>query len=168
MQIRPMTRNDAEAVLAIYAEGIATYNATFETEAGTWEAFDRRFLPACRLVAEDGGRALGWAALSPASTRPVYIGVAEVSLYIGDGARGRGVGKALMTALIEAAEAEGFWTLQGHIFPENAASIGLHAVFGFRVVGTRERFGRMVAGPQAGEWRNVMLMERRSDVAGAD
>ena len=168
MQIRPMTPQDADAVLAIYADGIATYNATFDTEPGTWEMFDTRFLPACRLVAEVDGKVAGWAVLSAASARPVYRGVAEVSVYIGAAARGRGLGKALMGALIEAAEDAGFWTLQGHIFPENDASIALHAKFGFRIVGTRERFGLMSAGPQKGQWRDVTLMERRSTVVGAD
>jgi len=166
--IRPMTRQDADTVLAIYAEGIATYNATFDTEPGSWEMFDKRFLPACRLVAKDGGKVVGWAVLSAASARPVYRGVAEVSVYIGAGERGKGFGKALMAALIEAAEDAGFWTLQGHIFPENEASLKLHAQFGFQVVGTRERFGLMSAGPLAGQWRDVTLMERRSTVVGAD
>ena len=166
--IRPMTAGDAATVLAIYAEGIATYNATFDTEPGTWEMFDKRFLPQCRLVSEDGGKVVGWAVLSATSARPVYRGVAEVSVYIGAAARGRGLGKALMAALIEASEQEGFWTLQGHIFPENEASIALHAAFGFKVVGTRERFGLMSAGPLAGQWRDVTLMERRSTVVGAD
>jgi len=163
-----MTAADADAVLAIYADGIATYNATFDSEPGTWNMFNRRFLPACRLVAEDEDKVVGWAVLSATSARPVYRGVAEVSLYIGAAERGHGLGKALMAALIDAAEAEGFWTLQGHIFPENEASIALHAQFGFKIVGTRERFGLMEAGPLAGQWRDVTLMERRSSVVGAD
>lgn len=166
--IRPMTPLDADAVLAVYAEGIATYNATFDTQPGTWQMFDKRFLSQCRLVAEVGGKVVGWAVLSAASSRSVYRGVAEVSVYIGAAARGRGIGKALMGALIEASEQEGFWTLQGHIFPENEASIALHKQFGFRVVGTRERFGLMSIGPMAGQWRDVTLMERRSTVVGAD
>lgn len=168
MHIRPMTPRDADAVLAVYADGIATYNATFDTEPGTWEMFDRRFSPECRLVAEDNGAVIGWAVLSAASARPVYRGVAEVSIYISAAYWEQGIGKALMAALIEAAEAAGYWTLQGHIFPENAASIALHKKFGFRIVGTRERFGRMSAGPLSGQWRDVTLMERRSKVVGVD
>lgn len=165
--IRPMTAGDADAVLNIYADGIATYNATFDTEPGTWQMFDKRFLPACRLVAEVDGKVAGWAVLSATSARPVYRGVAEVSVYIGAAARGKGLGKALMAALVDASEAEEFWTLQGHIFPENEASIALHAQFGFKVVGTRQGFGLMSFGPQKGEWRDVTLMERRSSVVGA-
>ena len=107
MKIRPMTAADGEEVLRIYADGIATFNATFDTQPGTWEVFDKRFAKPCRLIAEDAGKPLGWAVLSATSSRPVYRGVAEVSLYVGEAARGRGVGKALMAALIEAAEAEG-------------------------------------------------------------
>ena len=105
---------------------------------------------------------MGWAALAPVSSRPVYAGVGEVSIYLADGVRGRGVGDRLLGALIEASEAAGIWTLQAGIFPENAASISLHRKFGFRVVGIRERLGRMTHGPLAGEWRDVMLLERRS------
>jgi phosphinothricin acetyltransferase len=168
MHIRPMTPADAPAVLAVYADGIATHDATFDTEPGTWEAFDKRFRPECRLVAEENGEVMGWAVLSATSTRHVYRGVAEVSLYVGAAHRGKGVGRALMAALIEASESEGFWTLQGHIFPENEASVALHAAFGFKVIGTRERFGLMESGPLKGQWRDVVLMERRSKVVGAD
>jgi len=168
MRIRPMTAADASTVLAIYADGIATFNATFDTDPGTWKSWDARFLPLCRLIAEEDGEILGWAALSAASSRPVYRGVAEVSLYVSADHHNRGAGKALMAALVEASEAAGFWTLQGHIFPENEASLGLHASFGFKTVGTRERMGLMAAGPRQGQWRDVVLMERRSKVVGAD
>ncbi len=147
MPVRPMTPDDAAAVIAIYADGIASFNATFDTDPGTWEAWDARFLPACRLVMEAGGAVAGWAALSAASSRPVYRGVAEVSLYVAAAERGHGHGKALMAALIKASEAAGFWTLQAHIFPENEASLRLHETHGFRVVGRRERMGLMELGP---------------------
>jgi len=168
MRIRPMTADDANAVLAIYGEGIATFNATFDTDPGTWKSWDERFLPLCRLIAEEDGEVLGWAALSAASSRYVYRGVAEVSLYIGAAHRKRGVGKKLMEKLVTASEAACFWTLQAHIFQENDASLGLHAAFGFTTVGIRERMGLMAAGPLKGQWRDAVLMERRSDVVGTD
>jgi phosphinothricin acetyltransferase len=121
-----------------------------------------------RLVAEEEGRILGWAALSPVSSRCIYAGVAEVSVYVAEEARGRGVGARLMAALITAAEGAGIWTLQAGIFPENAASIELHQRHGFRVVGTRERLGCMEYGPLAGVWRDVVLLERRSTAVGGD
>jgi len=168
MQIRPMTSDDADAVLSIYAEGIASHNATFETDPGTWETWNERFLADCRLVAVAGSKALGWAALSAISSRPVYRGVAEVSLYVASAARGQGIGKVLMAALIESSEAAGFWTLQAHIFPENEASLHLHAAHGFREVGRRECLGKMQIGPLKGKWRDGILVERRSMVVGAD
>jgi len=168
MQIRPMTENDADAVLAVYADGIATFDATFDTEPGTWASWDKRFLKPCRLVAEEAGQVAGWAALSAISSRAVYRGVAEVSLYVSATARGKGVGKALMGALVTASEADGFWTLQAHIFPENKASLRLHSAFGFRKVGRRERLGQMMSGPLKGKWRDGILVERRSGVVGAD
>lgn len=152
---------DWPAVRAIYAEGIATRNATFETATPEWEAWDRAHLPDCRLVARIDGDVAGWAALSPVSDRCVYGGVAEVSVYVGTDFTGRGVGGALLEALIGASEAEGLWTLQAGVFPENEASISLHRKHGFRQVGIRERLGRL-----DGEWRDVALLERRSDVAG--
>ncbi len=152
---------DWPAVRAIYAEGIATRNATFETDAPEWGAWDRAHLDACRLVARVDGEVAGWAALSPVSDRCVYGGVAEVSVYVGTDFTGRGVGGALLEALIGASEAEGLWTLQAGVFPENEASISLHRKHGFRQVGIRERLGRL-----DGEWRDVALLERRSDVAG--
>src|SRR5258708_3070444 len=140
----------------IYLEGIATRNATFETESPCWESWDAKHHRHSRLVAAEGDRMLGWAALSPVSTRPVYAGVAEVSIYVADAARGKGVGTALLAALMEQAERNGIWTLQAGIFPENRASIALHKVSGFREVGVRERIGQL-----RGEWRDVVLLERR-------
>jgi L-amino acid N-acyltransferase YncA len=163
--VAQMTPQDWDAVRAIYLEGIATRNATFETDAPDWEKWDRDHLPNCRLVARKGGRPLGrvvgWAALSPVSGRCVYAGVAEVSVYIAEAARGQGVGKTLLQALIEASEQRGIWTLEAGIFPENAASIALHGSCGFREVGRRERIGQM-----DGVWRDVIFMERRSQVVG--
>ncbi len=162
VRVEPMAPADWEAVRNIYLEGIATGNATFEQTAPDWEKWNAGHLRACRLVARRGGEVLGWAALSPVSNRCVYGGVAEISVYIADAARGQGIGRQLLGALIAEAEKEGIWTLQAGIFPENTASIELHRRSGFRVVGTRERLGRM-----NGRWRDVVLMERRSAVAGA-
>lgn len=158
-----MAAGDRERVLEIYAEGIATGDATFETEVPGWEAWDRSHLDACRLVAEADGRVVGWAALSPVSDRCVYGGVAEVSVYVGADARGRGVGTGLLEALVESSEEEGIWTLQAGIFPENEGSVDLHRRCGFRVVGRREKLGKL-----GGQWRDVLLMERRSDAVGVD
>ena len=154
---------DWEAAAAIYRQGIATGNATFEQEAPAWTAWDRGHLPAPRLAARAaaGGALLGWAALSPVSGRCVYSGVAEVSVYVAAGARGQGIGRALLAALVAASEAAGIWTLQAGIFPENAASVTLHHRCGFRTVGRRERLGQM-----GGVWRDVLLLERRSAVVG--
>ena len=140
----------------IYLEGIATGNATFETESPGWENWDAKHHRHSRLIALEGIGLLGWAALSPVSTRRVYTGVAEVSIYVAETARGRGVGRALLAALVEQAEANGIWTLQAGIFPENLASIALHKAYGFREVGVRERIGQL-----RGRWRDVVLLERR-------
>ena len=156
-----MCAEDWDAVRAIYREGIVTGNATFETDAPAWEAWDKGHLRACRLVARAGGRVMGWAALSPVSGRCVYAGVAEVSVYVSASARGQGIGKALLGALVEESERAGLWTLQAGIFPENMASIVLHRAHGFREVGRRERIGQM-----NGVWRDVVLMERRSKAVG--
>jgi phosphinothricin acetyltransferase len=159
MIIRPMTEADAVAVLAIYQAGIDTGHATFETVAPEWPAFDRSRLPDHRLVATDPdtGRVVGWAALSPVSDRCVYAGVAEDSVYVDEAARGRGVGGALLRALVESSERGGIWTLQTGIFPENTASVALHEKVGFRIVGRRERLGQ-----HHGVWRDVLFLERRS------
>ncbi len=157
IRLAPLTAEHWDAVRAIYLEGIATGNATFETSAPDWEQWNSRHLPSCRLVALAGQEVLGFAALTPVSSRPVYAGVAEVSVYVAGRTRGRGVGRALLTALIAESEAAGIWTLQAGIFPENIPSIELHKRTGFRVVGVRERIGSM-----AGRWRDVVLMERRA------
>jgi phosphinothricin acetyltransferase len=159
--IRPMQPGDWDAVLGIYEAGIATGNATFETEAPTWERWDSSHLDEHRLVAIVDSHVVGWVALSPVSDRCVYGGVAENSVYIHPDQRGRGVGVALMTALIDSSEAAGIWTLQTGIFPENTASIALHQRVGFRIVGTRERIGRL-----HGTWRDTLLLERRSTAVG--
>ena len=161
LAIEPLAPADWDAVRRIYLEGIATGNATFEQSAPEWDKWDAGHLEACRLVARAEDDVLGWAALSPVSGRCVYAGVAEVSVYVADGARGRGVGNALMMALIRESERNGIWTLQAGIFPENAASIKLHQRSGFRLVGTRERPGQL-----NGSWRDVVLMERRSKTVG--
>ena len=161
-----MTPGDWSAVRAIYAEGITTGNATFETAPPEWEEWDERHLGSCRLVARSANEVIGWAALSPVSRRPVYRGVAEVSVYVSERARRQGVGAALLAALVSSSEREDIWTLQAGIFPENKASIELHKQAGFRIVGVRERLGAL-----NGRWRDVILMERRSraaGVAGAD
>src|ERR1700722_9463369 len=160
-QILPMASADWPAVRAIYEQGIATGNATFEKSAPAWDAWDAAHLPHCRLVAHSAGEVLAWAALSPVSSRCVYAGVAEVSIYVAARARGRGIGQALLSALVEASERENIWTLQAGIFPENAASTELFRKSGFRVLGRRERLGQM-----DGRWRDVILMERRSQIAG--
>ncbi len=163
-----MTESDWPAVAAIYREGIATGHATFAAAPPeTFADFCDGKLAACRLVARDAGQdVIGWATLAKVSDRCVYAGVAEVSVYVAAAARRRGVGDALLRGLIDRSEAEGVWTLQAGIFPENAASLALHARHGFREVGRRARLGRMTHGPRAGEWRDVLLLERRSAVAG--
>ena len=149
---------DAPAVLAIYQAGLDGGDASFETEAPTWAAFDAGRLADHRLVAVDAaGTVLGWVAVSAVSTRPVYAGVVEHSVYVHPGGRGRGVARALLDALIASTEAAGIWTIQSGVFPENAASLAVHERAGFRVVGVRERVGR-----HHGRWRDVVLLERRS------
>lgn len=156
-----MSPADWDRVREIYLEGIATGNATFETDAPSWDKWHASHRPDCRLVATEAGEVLGWAALSPVSSRCVYAGVAEVSVYVGANGRGRGVGRLLLSALIESSERAGIWTLQAGIFPENVASIELHKKLGFRILGVRERIGSM-----NDRWRDVALLERRSPVIG--
>jgi len=160
-EIGPLEPADWDAARAIYLEGIATGNATFEKAAPDWEKWDREHLRACRVAARSADGLLGWAALVPVSGRCVYAGVAEASIYVAERARRRGVGRALIEALIAASEREGIWTLQAGVFPENTASLGLCQAAGFRVVGMRERLGAM-----NGRWRDVALLERRSAVVG--
>lgn len=162
MKIRPLEPSDWMAVQAIYADGVASGDATFETRIPSWEEWDAARLPACRLVAEDAPGPVGFAALSPASKRPVYAGVGEVMVYVAERARGQGVGGMLMAALVRASEEAGLWTLQASIFPENEASIRAHERVGFRVMGYRERIARF----HDGRWRNTVLMERRSETVG--
>ena len=156
IDLRAMTEADWPAVATIWAEGIATGNATFETEPPSWEAFDTTRRPEARFVAEHEGRVVGWAALSPVSTRPCYAGVAENSVYVASTARGRGVGTALMRALADAAAAAGIWTIQTSVFPENAASVALHERAGFRIVGRREPIAEL-----GGVWRDTLFLELR-------
>ena len=156
MRIRELEGSDWPAVAAIYADGIATGNATFETEVPTWERWDAAH-PSLRVVADSDGEVVGWAALSPYSDRHCYRGVAEESVYVAASARGRGVGRVLLEALIERAEADGYWTLLAGVFPENEPSLGLHLAMGFRVLGVHEQLGE-----RDGVFRDVMLLERRS------
>ncbi|MDQ7879773.1 N-acetyltransferase family protein [Microbacterium sp. QXD-8] len=169
IRVREMMPADWPAVEAIYAQGIEDGEATFETATPAWEAFDAGRLPGLRFVGVDAdGVVLGWVAGSAVSSRPAYRGVVEHSVYIDRGARGRGVGRILLEAFISAAEAAGMWTVQSSIFPENGASLRLHEVTGFRVVGRRERIARSGAGPHAGAWRDTLLIERRSAVVESD
>jgi phosphinothricin acetyltransferase len=162
--IRPMEAGDAGPVLAIYQAGLDTGQASFEVTAPAWEEFDAAKLPAHRHVAVDTGtgEVLGWAAAIAVSDRCVYAGVIEHSVYVHPASKRRGIGAALLATLIESTEAAGIWTIQSGVFPENTASLRLHRQAGFRVVGTRERIGR-----HHGQWRDVVLIERRSPVAGA-
>ncbi|MHC4479190.1 MAG: GNAT family N-acetyltransferase [Planctomycetota bacterium] len=159
--IDKMKDEDWDDVASIFREGIATGNATFYTEAPGWEKWDRNHMGDCRLVAKSKGQVIGWAALSPSSRKSFYAGVAEVSLYVTSSARGLGVGKALLNALIEESQRAGIWTLQGMILRENLTSVALCKKCGFREVGYRERISQM-----NGVWRDVILMERRSKVVG--
>ncbi len=161
MIVRPMTPDDWEQVASAYREGIATGNATFETDVPSWEDWNAGHLAAGRLVADGDEALLGWAALSPVSDRCAYAGVAEASVYVAASSRGRGIGRKLLDETIRASEDAGIWTLQAGVFPENEASLALLAACGFCVVGTRQRLGHM-----NGVWRDVILLERRSSVVG--
>jgi phosphinothricin acetyltransferase len=158
-----MDGSDWEQVRTIYLQGIETGNATFETEAPTWERWDAGHLRLGRLVAREEARLLGWAALSAVSARAVYAGVAELSVYVAKEFRGQGVGQALLEATIASTESEGIWTLQAGVFPENVPSLALLERNGFRRLGVRERVGK-----HYGVWRDVVLLERRSRIAGQD
>ncbi|MEZ0447624.1 GNAT family N-acetyltransferase [Cellulomonas sp. ICMP 17802] len=160
--VTAMTAEHWPAVERIYAQGIATGHATFEAAPPSWEQFDAGKLPDHRLVAlDDDGSVLGWAAASPVSDRCAYAGVVEHSVYVDPSAQGRGIGRTLLVALLEDARGKGVWTVQSGIFPENVASLAVHAAAGFRVVGTRERLGRMTYGPLQDQWRDVVLVEKR-------
>jgi L-amino acid N-acyltransferase YncA len=161
LQIQPLHKEHWPRVRTIYLEGIATGQATFQTTAPEWEEWDEGHLPHSRLVALLEGEVVGWAALSPVSKRPHYAGVAEVSVYVGEGARGQKVGSALLAELVRQSEAAGIWTLQSSIFPENRASVRLHEAHGFRLMGRRERIAR-----HYGVWRDTVILERRSKTVG--
>jgi len=166
VRIAPMIDADWPEVHRIYAQGIATGDATLEREAPDWDHFDRSHRHDCRFVARDrvGGPVVGWVATSSVSARRVYRGVAWESVYVADDARGRGVGRALLDALIEASEAVGIWTLQAGVLADNAASLAVHERVGFRRVGVQRRLGQ----DRTGRWRDVVLMERRSATVGLD
>ncbi|WP_030555899.1 GNAT family N-acetyltransferase [Streptomyces exfoliatus] len=158
LSVVPLTADHADEVVGIYQAGIDEGDATFETTAPTWERFDAAKLPEHRFAAVDAsGRVLGWVAATKVSDRCAYAGVVEHSVYVHPDARGRGVAAALLQALVASTEAAGIWTIQAGIFPENTASLAVHARAGFRVIGTRERIGRM-----NGRWRDTVLVERRS------
>jgi L-amino acid N-acyltransferase YncA len=161
VDIEPMTPADWEQVRAIYLEGIAAGQSTFEVEPPTWEQWDAAHHPFARLVARSSGRVIGWAALSPVSRRRCYCGVVEVSVYVGAEFRGRGVGRQLLLSSIAESERQGIWTLQGATFPENEASLRLQRACGFREIGRRERIAQL-----RGIWRDTILTERRSSVVG--
>lgn len=161
--VRLMQVDDWPQVRAIYEEGIATGNATFETSAPSWEQWDSAHLGHSRLIAREGDAVLGWAALSPVSDRCTYGGVAEVSVYVRGAARGRGLGRRLLEALVAESEQHGIWTLQAGIFPENQASLVIFRRCGFRDIGVRQRLGRL-----SDRWRDVLLWERRSPTVGTD
>jgi len=163
MTIEPMTAADWPAVRAIYEEGLATGLGSFEVAAPSWDDWDAARLPHTRLVVRENGVVIAWAALSAVSKRACYAGVAELGIYVAAAARGRGVGKQLLQAVIASAEANGIWTLQGSTFPENSASIGVQQSCGFRIVGRREKIGK-----RDGVWRDTVLLERRSERVGVE
>src|SRR4051812_20772220 len=165
--LEPMLEDDWSRVAAIYREGIATGNATFATAPPeSWAAWSAGKINACSIVVRDGPTILGWAAVSPTSSRACYAGVVEHSVYVAQTARGRGIGAQLLHELIRVTEAQGIWMIQSSIFPENGASLALHSRCGFRVVGQRERIARMEYGSYAGQWRDTVLIERRSTSVG--
>jgi phosphinothricin acetyltransferase len=156
-----MNKEDWTSVAEIYKEGIETGNATFQEDVPSWDEWDSAHIKACRIIAEIDFEIAGWAALLPVSRRDVYIGVAEVSIYVSNRYKGQKIGARLLKALVSASEEEGFWTLQAGIFAENIASLRIHRKNGFRKVGIREKIGRM-----KGKWRDTILLERRSKKAG--
>jgi L-amino acid N-acyltransferase YncA len=163
IKIDRMTDESWVDVARIYESGIATKNATFQTEAPDWDSWDMTHRKDCRLIALINDKIVGWAALSPVSGRCVYAGVAEVSVYVDSGFRGMGIGDKLMESLIRQSELNNIWTLQAGIFPENTTSIKLHHKHGFRTIGIRERIGKMDK-----TWRDVAMLERRSSTVGID
>lgn len=163
IEYRPMVATDYEQVAQIYQQGIATGNATFQQDIPTWEDWDESHLKNCRTVGIMDNKIVGWAALTAVSSRCVYAGVAEVSVYVANNYRGLKVGTKLLEYLIEESEASNIWTLQAGIFPENIASIKIHELLGFRIVGKREKIGKM-----NGKWRDTLLLERRSVKIGVE
>ncbi len=161
IKIRPFVKSDFPSVKDIYQQGIDSGDATFQEQAKDYDDWNESLLPNCRLVAENNGQVIGWAALSSASNRCVYSGIAEVSVYVSSNSQGSGVGNSLLDALIKASEEEGIWTLQAGIFPENKVSIHIHSKHGFKMLGIREKLGQM-----NGIWRDIVFMERRSKVVG--
>lgn len=159
MEIRKLLAEDWDQVKLIYQKGIDTGNATFQTSAPSWEDWDQSHLASCRIVMQEDSKVIGWAALTPVSSRCVYAGVAEVSVYVDPAHSGKGIGLNLLNELVRQSEAEGIWTLQAGIFPENAASLSIHEKAGFKILGTREKIGK-----QNGIWRDTVLLERRSPV----
>lgn len=166
--LRPIEDKDQNVVLDIFAQGIATGHATFETEPPSWDGWKAAHIDSCCIAALEEDRIVGWAALSPMSSRCVYGGVAETSVYVDPEHAGQGVGRLLLTSLIDASEKQDIWSLAAMIFPENQASVKLHELCGFRLIGTRERLGKMSYGPMEGQWRDVLLLERRSLRIGRD
>ncbi len=164
--LRPAKPSDATAIAAIHADGLRTGHASFRRDPYGWTEWQTAFGTTCALVAEREGTVIGWAGVAAASDRCVYAGVGEVSVYVSAAAWGQGIGRHLLVGLIATAEAAGYWTLVAQMFPENRASQALHATAGFRRVGVRERLGRMGYGPYIGTWRDVILMERRSNTVG--
>ena len=156
-----MQASDAEAVLEIYQQGMDTGHATFQTQAPSWEDWDKSHIPDLRYVALNDAEVVGWAALTAVSSRCVYAGVAEVSVYVEESHKGKHIGYQLLQYLIGESEAKGYWTLQAGIFPENKSSLSLHEKCGFKIVGTRQRIGKM-----KGVWRDTVLLERRSSKVG--
>ena len=164
MKFKELTKEYWSAVKDIYEEGIATGNATFQSSAPTWDEWNTSHVEKARIIAiDDNGEVLGWAALTPVSGRCVYAGVGEVSVYVSADARGKGIGRSLLNELIRQSEENGFWTLTAGIFPENEASLKIHRDAGFKVLGIRERIGKM-----NGQWRDTVLLERRSAVVGIE
>lgn len=161
--IREMQKGDAEVVLDIYAYGIKTRNATFETRLPSWEEWDANHLDICRLVCEQDAHVVGWAALAPMSTRACYRGVAEASVYVAQEFIGRGLGSKLLDKAIEGSEQNGIWTLFASVFPENLATVRLHQRFGFRKLGTRRKIAKL-----DGRWRDTLILERRSKIVGVE
>lgn len=159
LEIRKLLAEDWDQVKLIYQKGIDTGNATFQTSAPSWEDWDQSHLASCRIAMQEDSKVIGWAALTPVSSRCVYAGVAEVSVYVDPAHSGKGIGLNLLNELVRQSEAEEIWTLQAGIFPENAASLSIHEKAGFKILGTREKIGK-----QNGIWRDTVLLERRSPV----